>query len=208
MKRIPRLLVIAFALSLLVHLIVALIMRPPTPTPQGQAEVVSLEHRPATITVRKIQTPPPPPPKRTPAPRTVNSAPPRKPNGLEGPAGTANGTPPAPTPAPATPPPTPAATSGAGCTQPNAGAAIAASPPPPDIAPGARSEGTSGVALVRVQLDPSGQVTRTAVVQSTGNSSLDLVAVGMARDARYTPALHECKPVAGDYAFSVKFVAW
>ena len=34
MKRIPRLLLIAFALSLLVHLIVALIMRPPAATPQ------------------------------------------------------------------------------------------------------------------------------------------------------------------------------
>ncbi len=208
MKRIPRLLVIAFALSLFVHLIVALILRPPTPTPQGQAEVVSIEHRPASIAVRKIQTPPPPPPKRASAPRTVNSASPRKPTGLAGPAGTAYATAPAPTPAPATPPPTPAATRGAACTQPNAGAAIAASPPPPDIAPAARADGTSGVALVRVQLDPSGQVTGTGVVQSTGNSSLDLVAVGMARDARYSPALRNCKPIAGDYTFSVKFVAW
>ncbi len=208
MKRIPRLLVIAFALSLLVHLIVALIMRPPTPTPQGPAEVVSIEHRPATIAVTKMRTPPPAPPQHTPAPRTVTSAPPRRPTGLEGPAGTAYGTPPAPTPAPATPTPAPAATSGVGCAQPNAGAAIAASPPPPDIAPGARAEGTSGVALVRVQLDPSGQVTGTGIVQSTGNSSLDVVAVAMARDARYSPALRNCKQVAGDYTFSVKFVAW
>lgn len=208
MKRIPRLLVIAFALSLFVHLIVALILRPPTPTPQGQAEVVSIEHRPASIAVRKIQTPPPPPPKRRPAPRAVNSASPRKPTGLSGPAGTGYATAPAPTPAPATPPPTPAATRGAACTQPNAGAAIAASPPPPDIPPAARADGTSGVTLVRVQLDPSGQVTGTGVEQSTGNSSLDLVAVGMARDARYSPALRNCKPIAGDYTFSVKFVAW
>ena len=48
MKRIPRLLLIAFALSLLVHLIVALILRPSTSTPLSQAEVVSLERRPAT----------------------------------------------------------------------------------------------------------------------------------------------------------------
>ncbi len=208
MKRIPRLLVIAFALSLLVHLIVALIVRPPAPTPQGPAEVVSIEHRPATIAVTKLRTPPPPPPNRTPAPRTVSSAPPRKPTGLEGPAGTAYGTPPAPTPAPATPPPPLAATSAAGCAQPNAAAAIAASPGPPDIAPAARAEGTGGVALVRVQIDPSGQVTGTGVIQSTGNSSLDVVAVAMARDARYSPALRDCKPIAGDYTFSVKFVAW
>jgi TonB family protein len=209
MKRIPRLLVIAFALSLLVHLVVALIMRPPTATPQGQTEVVSIEHRSATIAMTKARTPPPPPPKRTPAPRTVASAPPRKPTGLAGPAGTAYGTPPAATPAPASPTPAPATTTAAGgCTQPNAPAAIAASPPPPEIAPEARAEATSGVALVRVQLDPTGQVTGTGVAQSSGNSSLDLVAVGMARDARYTPALHDCKPIAGDFTFSVKFVAW
>jgi protein TonB len=208
MRRIPRLLVIAFALSLLVHLIVALIMRPPTPTPQGQAEVVSIERRPATIAVTKMRTPPPPPPKPIPAPHTVNSAPPRKPIGNEGPAGTAHASPPAPTPAPATPTPAPAATTAAGCPQPNAAAALAASPAPPDIAPGARAEGTSGVVLIRVQLDPSGQVTSTGVTQSTGNSSLDLVAVAMARDGRYTPALHQCKPIAGVYTLSVKFVAW
>jgi TonB family protein len=209
MKRIPRLLVIAFALSLLVHLIVALILRPPTPTPQGQSEVVSIEHRPATIAMTKMRTPPPLPPRRTPAARTVASAPPRKPKGLEGPAGTAYGTPPAPTTGPATPTPAPAATVAAGgCTRPNAAAAVAASPSPPDIAPAARTEGTNGIALVRVQLDPAGQVTSTDVTQSTGNSSLDLVAVGMARDARYAPALHDCKPIAGEYTFSVKFVAW
>jgi len=202
------LLVVAFALSLLVHLVVALIMRPPVPTPQGQAEVVSIERRPATIAVTKMRTPPPPPPKRTPAPRTVSSAAPRKPTGLEGPAGAGQTTASAPTPAPATPTPAPAATGGAGCTQPNAGAAMAASPPPPDIPPAARADGTSGLALVRVQLDPSGQVTGTGVVQSTGNSSLDVVAVAMARDARYSPALRDCKPIAGAYTFSVKFVAW
>ena len=59
-----------------------------------------------------------------------------------------------------------------------------------------------------MQLDANGQVTGASVTQSTGNSSLDLVAVAMARDARYTPALHECKPVASAYTFSVKFVAW
>jgi hypothetical protein len=46
------------------------------------------------------------------------------------------------------------------------------------------------------------------VSQSTGNTSLDLVAVSMARDARYSPALHDCKPIAAAYDFSVKFVAW
>jgi outer membrane biosynthesis protein TonB len=46
------------------------------------------------------------------------------------------------------------------------------------------------------------------VAQSTGNSSLDLVAVSMAREAHYDPPLHDCKPIAGAATFSVKFVAW
>src|ERR1700729_906039 len=75
MKRVPRLLLVAFALSLLAHLLVALILRPTTPTPEGQAEVVSIEHRPATIAVAKAPTPLPP--KRTPAPRVASSSPPR-----------------------------------------------------------------------------------------------------------------------------------
>jgi TonB family protein len=59
-----------------------------------------------------------------------------------------------------------------------------------------------------VQLDPQGYVLGASVTQSTGNSSLDLVAVAMARDARYAPALHDCKPVSAVAVFSVKFVAW
>ncbi len=210
MKRIPRLLLVALALSLLVHLVVALILRPTSPTPQNQAEVLSIEHRPATIAVAKRTTPPPPPPpKSTPAPSPVASAPPRARMGVSGPASTGTAPTAAPeTPAPASPTPSPAASANARCVAPNAGAAVAASPEPPDIAPGARTAGTSGVALVRVQLDPTGQVTSAGVLQSTGNASLDLVAVAMARGARYTPALHACKPIAAAYTFSVRFFAW
>lgn len=207
MKRIPRLLVIAFALSLLVHLIVAVILRPASPTPQNQAEVVSIEHRPATIAVRKIPTPPPPPRPR-PSPLAAKSAPPRASKGPAAPAEAGGGPAAARTPVAASPTPSPVATANAGCTQPNAAAAVAVSPSPPDIAPEARTAGTNGVALVHVQLDSAGQVTSTGVMQSTGNSSLDLVAVSMARQARYTPALRDCKPVVGTYTYSVKFVAW
>ena len=206
MKRIPRLLLIAFALSLLVHVLVAIILHPPLPTPQSQAEVVSIERRPATIAVTKVVTPPPQP-LHTPAPHVVSSAPPRTRKG-SAPAGGGSGTPAPQTPAPPASTPSPAASVAGACTQPNAEAAVAASPSPPDIPAAARAEGTSGTALVRVQLDESGQVTGAGVSQSTGNSSLDLVAVAMARDARYTPALHDCKPIAGTYTFSVRFFAW
>ncbi|MFY9664463.1 MAG: TonB family protein [Candidatus Cybelea sp.] len=205
MKRVPRLLLVAIALSLLIHLIIALILHPPSPTPESQAEVVSIQHRSATIAVTKT-TPPPPRPKQTPAPRTPSSAPPaRKGPGTRGISG---GTAASPAPIVARATPQPTAAPSAGCVQSNAEAAVIATPPPPDIPLDTRASGTSGVALVSVELDSSGQVTGAGVKQSTGNSSLDLVAVQMARDARYTPALRDCKPIAGTYAFSVKFVAW
>lgn len=206
MKRGPRLLLVAFALSLLVHVIVAVIMHPTVPTLENQAEVVSIVHRPATIAVTQVPTPPPSRPKQTPAPKTLSSAPPAR----KGPGATANagaGTP-APTPAVAVATPAPTASPNGGCSKADASAVVIATPSAPDIAPEARANGTSGTALVSVQLDTNGAVTGTNVTQSTGNSSLDLVAVGMARDARYSPALRDCKPVASAYTFSVKFVAW
>ncbi|MBV9332545.1 MAG: TonB family protein [Candidatus Eremiobacteraeota bacterium] len=206
MKRIPRLLLVAFALSLLVHLVVAIGLRPAAPTPATQSEVVSIQHRPATIAVRKPPTPPPsPPPQRTPAPRTAASAPPRKGPGEGGTQGASAATP-VPVVAQATA--KPAVTPTAGCAHSNSAAAVVSTPAPPEIPLSVRASGTSGTALVSVQLDTSGTVTGASVTQSTGNSSLDLVAVGMARDARYSPALHDCKPVASAYVYSVKFVAW
>jgi TonB family protein len=72
----------------------------------------------------------------------------------------------------------------------------------------ARAQGTDGTAAVDVRLDDTGQVTAATVVHSTGNSSLDAIAVSLARAARYTPALHDCRAVASAYTFSVKFFAW
>jgi TonB family protein len=204
-RRVPRLLLVAFALSLLVHVVVALILHPPTPTPENQVEVVSIEHRPATIAVAKVQTPPPPPPKRTPAPRNASSATPQKGPGAGGTTGASAAT---PTPAVPAATPSPLATASTGCTKADIEAAVVTTPAPPDIPLDTRASGTNGVARVSVQLDTGGQVTGASVTQSTGNSSLDLVAVAMARDARYQPALHDCKPIASAYTFSVKFVAW
>jgi periplasmic protein TonB len=95
-----------------------------------------------------------------------------------------------------------------GCANATTGASVIATPAPPDIPTDVRASGTSGTVLVSVQLDASGGVTNATVTQGTGNSSLDVVALGMARDARYSPALRDCKPVAGAYVFSVRFVAW
>lgn len=209
MIRARRLLLIAFALSLLIHVLVAVIVRPASPSRENQTEVVSIEHRRTVIALtKKLPTPPPPSPR--PLPRRASApAPPRKSVPVAGGPGPGGGGRGIATAVPATPVPAPAATPvPARCAQPNAAAAVVATPPPPDIAPDARVSGTSGTALVKVQLDASGGITDTSVTQTTGNSSLDLVAVAMARDARYSPALHDCKPIAGIYTFSVKFVAW
>jgi TonB family protein len=203
-KRIPRLLLVAFALSLLLHVVVALLLHPPTFSTENQAEVVTIERRATTIAVARVPPPPPsPPPKRTP-PRPRGSARPiGKALGPGGGAGT-----PVPTPVVAAASPAPSATPRSACPQPDAEASVVATPAPPDIASDVRASATSGTALVSVQLDSAGQVTTTNVTQSSGNSSLDIVAVALARDARYAPALHDCKPVASAYTFSVKFVAW
>ncbi len=205
MKLTRRLILFALALSLLVHLVIALLLRPPTPTTQGQAEVVSLERRHAMIAMTKIPTPPPRP-RHTPAPNPVASAPPsaRKGPGAHGQISGAGKE--VPTPAPELP--SPKAATNAACPQPDASPAVVATPGPPQIAPDVRASATNGTALVKVALDPAGQVSDASVTQSTGNSSLDVVALGMARDARYAPAYVACKAVASTYTFSVKFVAW
>ncbi len=210
MRRTRRLLLAAVVLSLLVHLVVAVMLHPAAPGPPSESEVVSIEHRPATIAVTQRATPPPPRRLPTPLPssRAQTSAPPKGRTPSRAAAGA--GPPVVATAAPPVPVPTPRPRTAVAhaCDRPNAPAALVASPPPPEIAPAARAEGTSGTAIIAVALDPSGSVTKTGVQQSSGNSSLDLVAVEMARDARYSPALHDCKPIVGSYAFSVKFVAW
>jgi TonB family protein len=205
MKRAQRVLLVALALSLLVHAIVALVLHPATADFQSQPEAISVVRRSTVIVAHN--TPPPPRHLQTPSPR--NLTPPR-PRATGAPVARSEGSGPSrATPAP--PPPAPTAlpsAAGAGCAQPNAVAAVAATPAPPEIPPAVRAERISAVALVTVALDPQGDVTGASVAQSTGNSSLDLVAEGMAREARYSAPLHDCKPIAGNATFSVKFVAW
>ncbi len=206
MRRAQRLLVAAFVFSLLVHAIVALVLHPWRTSREDQPEVVGIYHR--SVTIARARPTPRPPPRHTIAPRVVAIARPHAKTGKAAQAvggGSGRGTP-APTPPPETP--TPVSASAGTCKTADVAAAVIATPGPPDIPTEARAEDTSGVAEVKVALDPWGQVLKAAVSQSTGNSSLDLVAVGMARDARYSAALHDCKPVAGSYTFSVKFVAW
>lgn len=199
-----RLLVVAFVLSLLLHLIVALIVRQARSSTQNEVEVVTIEHRSA---ITRLQTPPPRP-KATPVPHPRPSTRPA-PAATHGVAAHPSSGGIGATPGAATPTPEPvAAATAEPCAKAEIGAAVVGDPPQPDVPNEARAQGTSGIATVTVALDASGAVTGATVAHSTGNSSLDLVALGMARSARYSPALRDCKPIAAAYTFSVKFFAW
>lgn len=203
-------LIAAFALSLLVHLIVAVGVRQPFAPSQQEVETVHIEHL-RTIRIARVPTPPPVTPSPAPtAQPTTSAAPHRKPAPRSAPAGRGPGralpalrASSAPTPAP-TPHPVATPTCGG-----DIGATVVAKPSPPaDIAASVRGQGTSGTTRVRVTLDANGNVKGTSIAQSSGNDALDFVAMTMARDARYAPATHGCKAVASDYVFSAKFVAW
>lgn len=208
-KQTRRLLIIAFAISLLVHAIVALRVSWPFAPPKEQVETVRIEHM-HTLRVTRLPTPPPrTPPPQTPrplpspaptAPRTVASATPGAGTGRLAAAGAR------PTPTPVTA--TPEASATPNCARTDTPAAIGVKPDPPEIAAAARAQATSGTTRVRVALDAAGAVQQTTVVDSSGNSSLDLVAVSAARSAKYTPALHACKAVASVYLFTVKWEPW
>ncbi len=210
--RTRRLIVIAFALSLFIHVLVASGLRWPLELrSRDETEIVHVQHLHLTR-IAHVPTPPPrTPPPQTPPPRPIpapsRAAPPvTHSTSGSGPAGTA-------TFSPATARPTPIATVAAlptakPCEHNDLPAALAASPPPPEISPQARADATSGTSRIRVTLDANGVVQTTAVASSSGSSSLDLVALSMARAAQYTPAQHDCKAVASDYVFSVKFVSW
>ncbi len=197
------LLLIAFAISLLLHLIFALNFHRRGSESPTDIEVVRIEHRSIQIQVKK--TPPPRAhPKQTPAP---TSSPAPKPT-ASGSKPSGNGAESIATAAP-TPAPTAAATIATNpCGRNDADAALVTPPTPPVIPVSARGDGTSGTTIVKVQLDDKGTVLGTTVAQTSGNQALDLIAVGMARDASYTPASHNCKPVATAYEFSVRFAAW
>jgi TonB family protein len=209
-KRTRRLLIVAFALSLLIHAIVASGIRWRLPEPTEEEQVVHVQR----VTRQNIPRPPSPPPftppPHTPAPSPVHATPAAKPRGkpsTRGIHGVGPGALAATTPAPIAAPTAVAATS-APCKNSDLPAELAASPTPPDIAPQVRAQATNGITKVRVALDASGNVQDASVVQTSGNTSLDLVALTMAKSAQYTPAYHDCKAVAGTYDFSARFIAW
>jgi len=123
-----------------------------------------------------------------------------------GPGGNASGAASAPPAATSTPAPTPVPTPN--CTANDTPVEVIATPAPPDIDAAARGDRVSGIAQVQVTVGASGNVENASVLQSSGSSPLDLVAVNMARSAEYAPATHACKAITAIYTFRVKFIAW
>lgn len=206
-RRSRQFLILAFAVSLLLHVILASGFRwPDLLRQQDQVEIVHIQHLSRTV-VQHAATPrpPTPAPPNSPAPTTAPAKHPSR--TISGPGGAGSG---AATPAPAqtaAPTPIPVA-SAAPCTKGDVPVAVTQSPAAPEIPAAARGAATNGIARVRVTLDAAGAVQKALVVESTGNAALDLAAVSMARAAQYSPALHDCKPVAADYTFSVRFASW
>ncbi len=213
--RARRLLIVAIILSLLIHLILAGVIRWPfVPPPQEDKQF-------AKVHITRIARIPPPTPQPTPLPTPV--ATPRVRASIIPPTVThrgAKGNTPVetvpvvaartPVPRPTSlPTPVVSITPSGPCSgHANADPALAATPDPAGISPEARASKVSGTAAVHVSLDAQGRVVSTTVAQSSGNAGLDAAAVQMARNASYTPKYVDCKAVAGEYTFTAKFVAW
>jgi TonB family protein len=194
------LLIVAFALSLLLHAVIATRVWWQWPASQEKSEVITVQRLRVAHVIR-TPVPIPPSPHPTAAPTSAATA---KPAPLGKGSRAVGGAIARAT----TPPPQPSVAPSVNCVTQDAPVSIVASPPPPDIAAAVRASAFSGVARVRVDVDPHGAVTATSMVDSTGNSSLDLVVVSMARAAQYAPATHACKPASGSYVFAAKFSPW
>jgi TonB family protein len=64
---------------------------------------------------------------------------------------------------------------------------------------------TTATAKIRVDLDGDGNVRNVSVYESTGSMELDRAALSAARQSRYAPEQIDCKNVPGSYLFTVDF---
>jgi TonB family protein len=205
-SRSRKVLIAAFAISFLLHLIFAGYFQwPGWGASPPEMRVVTIRH----LRIFRI-TPTPAPPPQTPHPPAKKSkvSPPILHNRGPG-VSVANVTSAPATPAPIVSHAPPAAPPTAQpCTGRDIAAAVTATPDPIAIPPEARASKVSGIAAVAVQLDAQGNVTKAGIAQSSGNAGLDAVAVQIAKAATYSPATSSCKPVASSYTFTVNFQAW
>jgi len=208
-----RLLLIAFAVSILIHLLGVRLVHWRIATPVEVSEKMTISR--IVVIHRTKRTPPPNTPAPVPSaaatpksthktkiavPRVANmSGPGRPPTTVT----TATATP------TASPPPvrlaTPVPIKG-GCTEPNAPAAVKTAAPVPDIPLAARERAKSGITQVHVRLSDQGFILEAGVAVSSGSDGLDQIALAMAKGSQYSAALQQCKPIAATYEFRVKFV--
>ena len=191
-----RLLLVALAISLLIHALIAARIGWPFAPPHDTVQVEQIEHIRFTRIARQ-PTPPPATPVPSPAPHLTTKTTSTKPakNG-NGPVQVAS--------APA-PVPTPAASATPNCFKSDSPATIMQTPDPPEITTTARGTAFAGNISVLVKLDPNGVVADATVPVTSGNTSFDVVAIGLAKRAIYAPATHECKGIASEYTFIATF---
>jgi protein TonB len=215
-----RILQIAVAVSLAMHLVFASLVHP---WPVTAAPEQPLQH----IDILRRLKPPPPKPAPTPPPKPALPHPqsrarsfhvvvhtPRVPStSTKGPAiappveptgppviAASTGPDVAPTSGPivATPTPKPA------CSAPDVPAKTLVAQTP-EVPEDAQAQGYTGTAKVKVDLDASGNVTGTSIYTSTGSMELDRAALAAARASRYAPEERNCKTVPGSYLFIIEF---
>jgi protein TonB len=215
----------SFALSLLVHLIVAPLARTLQVHEQAQEITypLALSTRPPLRTI--VPTPPPATPTPKPLPRAATtSAPPQfhrivavqthtlgaghsrprfTPSAYTSPGVAVS--PEAVVSAAATASAQPEPTK-ASCSQPHLDPRTenAVQPDYPDLA---REQGASGTAEVRVTLDARGDVLSAVIEQGTGSTLLDNAAVAAAKASTFSPEIEDCLPVGGTYLFRADFSA-
>jgi protein TonB len=215
-----RILRIAIASSLAIHLVIASVVHSSKVAASPEAKV---GHAQIIYVKPPKPTPTPPPPQKLPPAKPQHSArvvrPPmhlvqqhsnknpntnasQNPPQIE-PTGIPNGGYNFDTPGPqVTGAPTPTPTPKPACSAPDipAKAVEAISPQaPPD------AQSSNAVAKIKVDLDASGNVVGTSVYESTGYPQLDRAALDAARESRYAPEEKNCKNMPGSYLFTVTF---
>lgn len=76
---------------------------------------------------------------------------------------------------------------------------------PADLPAISAGQNVTGIAEVRIVLDPAGRLTEQTVLASSGNPWLDRAALTAARQSKYRAEVSACAPVGAAYALVVDF---
>ncbi len=90
------------------------------------------------------------------------------------------------------------------CTAPHIDATVKTAAVP-DMPPMAVLTATTGSAIVQVDVDETGLLTRAVIAKSSGSPYLDQAALESARHTTYAPETNDCVPMAGSYDLIVDF---